>query len=524
MYIVSAQQMRALDAHTIETIGIPSAVLMENAAQALAAEVAAVAERLRLAGERRNGRWLVLAGKGNNGGDGLAAARILQGRGIAADVLLAEPPNRLGEDAALQYGIAVRLGIVARVFADSGSGVAGAGSGGWDAYDGIVDALLGTGTRGAPREPYAAMIRRANASGRPIVAADIPSGLDADTGETHEPCIRAERTVTFAFLKRGLTQYPGAAAAGAVSVRPIGVPEPLAAAHGVNVLALTERTLRERLGVDVSRSRAADAHKGTYGHALVAAGTPAMSGAGLLCSRAALRAGCGLATWALPAGLAPLMPGALPEAMLAAVPDDGAGGWTASSAAALLALAESRDALAVGPGMGRFAGDTAWLHAVWTGWRGPLALDADALNMLADAPDFASWPRRAAATVLTPHPGEMARLAGIATRDVQRDRIGLAARYASEHGVTLVLKGAGTVVAAADGSAAYVNGNGNAGMATGGSGDVLTGIIVGLLAQGMSAVQAACFGVWLHGAAGDRAAAKRAAPASLLASDIIEEL
>lgn len=248
-----------------------------------------------------------------------------------------------------------------------------------------------------------------------------------------------------------------------------------------------------------------------------------MSGAGLLCVHAALRAGCGLATWALPASFAPQAVGLVPEAMLASVADAGGRGWAGTEPQALLALAEGRSALALGPGLGRWPGDAEWLQAVWAGTRCPLVLDADALNALADAPDFAAWPRRAAPTVLTPHPGEMGRLTGAGIAGVQRDRIGAARSYAIEHGVVLVLKGARTVVAGPSGDV-YINVTGNPGMSTGGAGDVLTGIIASLLAQGLSAEQAAAFGVYLHGAAGDRAAAKRPSPGSLLAGDIVDEL
>jgi NAD(P)H-hydrate epimerase len=268
-----------------------------------------------------------------------------------------------------------------------------------------------------------------------------------------------------------------------------------------------------------------------------------MAGAGLLCVRAALRAGCGLATWALPQSVAAPMLGRVPEAMLAPLADGGRSDWAAVPAEALAALGTGRDALVLGPGLGRFAGDSAWLRRVWdatasTGRSAvapaaaspaplPLVLDADALNMLADADDFVSWPKRPASApaVLTPHPGEMARLLRCSVAEVQRDRIGAASGYAEKHGVYVVLKGAGTVIAAPNPQGAiYVNTTGNHGMATGGSGDVLAGIIGSLLSQGWDAERAAAFGVWWHGRAGDRAAAARATAASLIAGDLIEHL
>ena len=568
MHLVTAEEMRALDRYVIEQIGLPGAVLMENAARAVAEAAMELgaewygpakdggrnahsgtaagggkdADGGRSCGKDAGGgkaagsgmpphgrplRWLVLAGKGNNGGDGIAAARHLLEMGAEASILYAEPPERLTGDVALQRDAAARLGIPAAVYAP--------GAVDWRSYDGIIDALLGTGSRGAPREPYASLIREANASGLPIVAADIPSGLDADTGAVYEPCIRAARTVALAFMKRGLALYPGAEYAGAVTTAPIGIPARLADAHGVRVYRLDESAVRGRLGVDPARPRRADTHKGTYGRVLVAAGSPRMAGAGLLCVRAALRAGCGLATWALPASLAPLVTGRAPEAMLAPLADGGRGDWSAVAPEALAAELAGADALVLGPGLGRFAGDAAWLRRVWDAACGaadggagravPLVLDADALNMLAEADDFAAWPRRpeGSPAVLTPHPGEMARLARMSTAEVQRDRIGVARDYAARHGVVLVLKGAATVTALPDG-AVYVNTTGNPGMATGGSGDVLAGVIGSLLAQGMPPGTAAAFGAWLHGAAGDRAAAARPSRASLIAGDIIEHL
>ncbi|AIQ27208.1 carbohydrate kinase [Paenibacillus sp. FSL P4-0081] len=456
--------------------------------------------------------WLVLAGKGNNGGDGLAAARHLREAGIAVTLVYAAAPESLAGEAALQRDAAAAMGIPAAVYGRDAVDLA--------ACSGIIDALLGTGSAGAPRGAYAELIAAANASGRPIVSADIPSGLDADTGETHEPCIHASVTVCLAFLKRGLLQYPGARAAGQVVVRSIGIPAALARESGVPVSLLTPEVLRTRLQVDVSRRRSPEGHKGTYGHVLLAAGSLRMSGAGLLCARAALRAGCGLVTWALPDKLLPYVIGCAPELMLAPV-SGGDGEWNAGTAAEVLQLSGSRDCIAVGPGLGRFEGDTDWLRRLWEETESPLILDADALNILADA-DYGSWTRRHP-VILTPHPGEMARLAGTSTARVQRDRIGLALSYAAAHGVILVLKGAHTVIATPEGQA-YVNITGHPGMGTGGAGDVLTGIISGLLAQGLDAAQAAAFGVYLHGLAGERAARKRDNPAALIAGDIIEAL
>jgi NAD(P)H-hydrate epimerase len=544
MDLVTAEQMRQLDRMTIEQLGIPAMALMENAGRAIAEEIIALCRRSHetgaeaCAGLGSGGpgiqppgftvsgdkaltldhaeaeHWLILVGKGNNGGDGLAAARHLREAGIAVTLVYAVPPESLAGEAALQRDAAAAMGLPAAVW-------------GRDRVDfaecsGILDALLGTGSAGTPRGAYAELIAAANASGRPIVSADIPSGLNADTGETHEPCIHASLTVCLALLKRGLLQYPGAGAAGRVVVRSIGIPAALARTSGVQASLLTPEVLRTRLHVDVSRRRSPEGHKGTYGHVLLAAGSLGMSGAGLLAARAALRAGCGLATWALPGKLLPQVIGAVPEIMLAAAGSSEDGGWNAGTAAGVLKLSAGRDVTAIGPGLGRFEGDIDWLRTLWEGIGAPLVIDADALNILADA-DYDSWTERSRPVILTPHPGEMARLAGLTTAEVQRDRIGIALDYARKHAVILVLKGAHTVIATPEGQA-YVNITGHPGMGTGGAGDVLTGIISGLLAQGLEAAQAAAFGVYLHGLAGERAARNRDNPAAMIAGDIIEAL
>ncbi|OZQ60926.1 bifunctional ADP-dependent NAD(P)H-hydrate dehydratase/NAD(P)H-hydrate epimerase [Paenibacillus sp. VTT E-133280] len=546
MYLVTAEQMRRLDGETIQRLGIPAIALMENAGRVIAEEIVALCRRRGGEGCRNAAgwedagkdaalagaafqvsadhaltldnaaaeRWFILVGKGNNGGDGLAAARYLRETGIAVTLVYAVPPESLSGEAALQRDAAAAMGLPAVVYGRDRLDLA--------ECSGILDALLGTGAAGAPRGAYAELIAAANSSGKVIVSADIPSGLNADTGETHEPCIHASVTVCLAFLKRGLLQYPGASAAGQVKVRAIGIPTALAPESGVQVHLLTPEVLHAHLGVDLARRRSPEGHKGTYGHVLLVAGTLRMSGAGLLSARAALRAGCGLVTWALPQKLLPCIIGSAPELMLADVEGNEDGSWQAGSVSELLKLSKERDVLAIGPGLGRFEADTEWLRNLWEGTDCPLVIDADALNILADA-DYKSWASRRHPVILTPHPGEMARLASITIAQVQRDRISLAMGYAKEHGVTLVLKGAHTVIATPEGQA-YVNTTGHPGMGTGGAGDVLTGIISSLLAQGLNEAQAAAFGVYLHGLAGERAARQRNNPAGIIAGDIIEAL
>ncbi len=518
MELVTSEEMRTIDAGTIEEVGIPQEALMENAGRAVAEEARRFAEAT---GKGTDFGWLILVGKGNNGGDGLVCARHLRDMGCRVAVLYAEPPERMRGAAALQRDIASRLGIPARLYAEPGQDA----DAGWFAgFDGLIDALLGTGSAGEPRPPYAALIEASLGSGLPVVAVDIPSGLNADTGAVAKACIRAKVTVALAYAKRGLHQHQGAEYAGEVVVRPIGIPADAAERAGVQTYLLNAESLQAKLGLSFPLPRREDSHKGTYGHVLVAAGSALMSGAGLLSARAALRAGSGLVSWAQPAAAAPGLRGFAPEIMLRAIPDEGAGEWRQVKPERLADAAEGADALVVGPGMGRWAGDGAWLRTVLERVQAPVLVDADALNMIADAGRHPGvWPRREAPTVITPHPGEMARLAGLTVPEAQRDRIGLARDYAARHGVTVVLKGARTVVASPDGRA-FVNTTGNPGMATGGAGDALAGVIGSLLGQGLDALEAAACGVYWHGLAGDRAAALRPQAASLIAGDIIEAL
>lgn len=547
MNLATAQQRRRLEEKAMEGGLLTAATLMENAGRALAEAVYrfALGHELegpyarRLPGSPGTGAvrscrsgvhtisnsgevrpWAILTGKGRNGGDGLAAARHLALLGVPARIVYSAPPEQLDEEAVRQRRLLHKLPAALQ----PDEQVYEPGAIDWNGFGGIVDALLGTGTVSGPlREPVASLIREANGSGLPIVSADLPSGVEPDTGAVSDPCIQASATVAFGLAKIGLAQYPGAGMAGDVLVAPIGASLDAAALGLPAVHMLSERVLRNALGEEPDDRRQADSNKGTYGHVLTAAGSRLMSGAGLLCATAALRSGAGLVTWALPDRMAEAVIGLRPELMLAALKDGGSGGWQEVDPVELASAAAEMDSLVIGPGLGKLP--PGWLRRLWEALPEslPLVLDADALNHLAAEKHFASWPRRQGGVVLTPHPGEMSRLTGWSTPEVQRNRIEAARRYASGHGVTLVLKGVRTVIAAPDGTC-FVNPTGNAGMATGGTGDVLAGIIGSLLAQGKSPAAAAALGVWRHGAAGDRAAAARRSPASLIAGDLIEHL
>lgn len=505
MHIVTAKQMRAMDEYTIDHIGMPEMVLMENAGR----EASMEAIKMNLHS------WLILVGKGNNGGDGLVMARYLKEAGHQVMIVYAIKPSLMEGTAANQRDMIERLNIPSMVYVKNTLN--------WHSYDGVIDALLGTGSQGPPREPYASLIEETNQSGLPVISVDIPSGLDADSGFVHTPCINASVTVALAFMKRGHVLHPGVDVCGKIVVKSIGIPLDLADIYGGRTYFMTSELLKSRWNIEKSIDRLSNTHKGSYGHTGVIGGSLKYSGAGQLASKAALRTGCGLVSWAIPRDLMKVMLGHTPEIMLQGISDQGSGHWSISSIEELLAFSKNKDALAIGCGLGRFEEDTAWLRALWENSICPLVLDADALNIIADANDFGTWKKRPAAVILTPHPGEMARLLKRSVHQVQSDRLELARQYAQQHGVTLVLKGSRTVCATPQGDV-FVNTSGNAGMATAGAGDVLAGVIASLLAQGHDAEAAAGLGLYWHGAAGDRAAAKRNTPASLIAGDIIEEL
>jgi len=512
----SAEQMREMDRQTIENYSVPSIVLMENAALRV---MEVLAERY----APLHGKKIALVcGKGNNGGDGLAIARHLATR-FGADVtvyLAADPAEYCGE-AAANYEMAKAYGL--KITA-SGSPELGFYCGGREGFpDLIIDALLGTGFKGAVEEPYAELIGAMNSSGVPIVAVDLPSGLDADTGRVEGACIRAALTVTFALPKFGLMVYPGAEYAGEVIVADIGMPRGVMQAGDVTAFATEAADVSRWLP---ARVNGRDSNKGQFGHVTVFAGSAGFVGAPTLTSEAAARTGAGLVTLAVPEDIqSAAMARVSPVVMTRGLPQTAAGTFARSSVEEALKLAEKGTAAALGPGLGGSENDEtrAFVREFVQGCPVPLVIDADALNCLAKEPDrgVSIVRGRSAPTVMTPHPGEMGRLRGIDTKTVQADRRAAVEGAAKNYHCVVLLKGARTLIADADGRLA-VNTTSNPGMATGGAGDALTGMIATLLAGKLEAWASAAAGVYLHGLAGDLSAACQGGPAGLVATDIIE--
>ncbi len=504
MKIVTAEQMRNIDRRATREFGIPGTVLMENAAAAILAEMERFFDGL--AGVRVG----IICGKGNNGGDGLALARRLRIRGVPVRVALLAPFGAVSGEAKVNLSILRKTDVEltpnpsAKTLLDIAL---------WS--DILVDAMLGVGLSSPLKGMYAQAVELINISGRPVVAVDIPTGINADTGAVMGTAVRADLTVTMALPKRGLVLYPGASHAGTVKVADIGLPTEI-----IEKEKIKASLLDRGYAWGVLKEREPDTHKGDYGHLMIVAGSPGKAGAAVMAAKGALRTGAGLVSVATPLGLVPVIQQQTFEAMCipAAEGIDGTLGIGAEEE--LLKAAGKMTACAVGPGLSTHHETVNVVRNFVRRLSIPVIIDADGLNALAGSLDFLK--RAKAPVILSPHPGEMGKLLGIPSDEVQKDRIGLASDFARKHNVILVLKGAGTVVAAPSGEV-IINSTGNPGMATAGTGDVLTGMIGSLLAQGHTATRAACLGVYLHGLAGDLAA-KEKGETGMIAGDVIEKI
>jgi ADP-dependent NAD(P)H-hydrate dehydratase / NAD(P)H-hydrate epimerase len=506
MDLVTAAEMRTLDRLTIERYGTPGHVLMERAGRGATEALLACLPRLRRAGRRA----VIVAGKGNNGGDGFVIARLLRRRGVRTEVVLLGRAAAVGGDAARMLR-AYRTGRAPLHEIEDGAHL-GVLARALDGADVVVDAIFGTGLDKPVRGLHAEAIELINASGVPVFAVDIPSGLNADTGMPMGTAIQAEATATFGFAKLGQALYPGVRHCGRLAVVDIGIAAAAIAAHPPSA-ALLDAAAVARL----VPARQPDAHKGDCGHVLVIAGSFGKTGAAQLAARAAARVGAGLVTVVAPVSLYSIYAAGVREAMTEALPDDD--GRIRFDAARLQALSAGKTAVVIGPGVGTHSGAEETVRWLLANLDMPIVVDADAITVLARDP--AALRSSRAQALLTPHPGEMSRLLATDTAAVQADRAGVARRFASEQRCTLVLKGARSVIADAGGRI-WVNPTGNPGMASGGMGDVLSGVLGGLLAQGLSTSEAACLGVYLHGAVADRIAAD--GQIGLLASDIADGL
>lgn len=483
--------MAALERRCEEAYGIHSDELMEAAGR----RTAEVARRLLPSAAGR--RFLVLAGKGNNGGDGMVAARHLAADGPTR-VLLAAPHREVAER------LASRLEDLRHdhvPIQESETLSASALEPAMRDADLIVDAIFGTGFRGPAKGLPARIIEAANASGVPILALDVPSGVDASTGRADPPCIRAAATVTMALPKVGLVQHPAASYVGRLFVADIGIPESLVDEASILASLATAAWVKQTVP-----ERPADAHKGRFGHIAILGGARGYGGAPLLAARGAIRAGAGLVTIGLPSSLAAAAPAALPEAMTRPLAENSAGALSDDGFEAGCEFANEVDVVGLGPGLSRHPDTVNLVRRLVARITVPLVLDADGLNAFAGQGERLR--DHGGPLVITPHPGEMARLLGRETQEIQDDRLGAAREAAKRCAGIALLKGARTIVACPEGRAIVIP-TGNPAMATGGMGDVLTGAVAALIGGGLPPFEAAACAAYLHGLAGDLVAAAR---------------
>ena len=490
MRILDSAQMREADRRTIDDIGIASLVLMENAGRQAVAAMEAMYSDL------ADRQIAVLCGRGNNGGDGFVIARTLAQRGIDVAVFLIGRVADVRGDARTNLEILGHLGLTVVEIADSQA---------WELHVSevgdctlIVDAIFGTGLNAPVAGFIESVIADVNASGIPVVSIDLPSGLSADSPESIGPSIDAGLTITIAAPKLPLVLPPGELRAGDIVIADIGIPAAVIdALDGPRVDLLTRGAMRELVP-----PRAADTHKGDCGHVMVVAGSRGKTGAAHLAALGALRSGAGLVTVATPAGCQPILAAMAPEYMTVPLRerDDALDGGDLEH---LLEMA--RDVVAIGPGLGQAPPTREFIRQLVDRATMPLVVDADGLNAFAGDP-AALMGREGRDIIITPHPGEMARLVGMSTDEVQASRLEIARNFAVAHHLFVVLKGHRTLVATPD-EKVFINPTGNPGMATGGTGDVLTGMIAAWLAQLLDAEAACKLAVYLHGLAGDLAEA-----------------
>jgi hydroxyethylthiazole kinase-like uncharacterized protein yjeF len=508
MKVVTAEQMRSIDRKTIEGYGISGAVLMERAGLSVSRKIRELFEKRKV---------VVLAGSGNNGGDGIVVARDLFNRGWNAKVIVLAKEGKLSPDCLAQYRIAKKMGVPAACktavsSADLHSAV-------------VVDAIFGTGLSKPLTPPLSGVVSFVNASAVPVVSVDIPSGISADNGQVMGEAVRADYTITFGLPKVGHVMHPGAEFCGELFVENIGFPEELLRSY-----AITLETIEREAASALVPERPAYSHKGDYGHVLVVAGSKGKTGAALMAAKACLRAGAGMVTIGIPETLAGVFQARVTEEMVLPLPDNGSGVLAAAALSPILDFLDKRaDVLAMGPGLTAGPDITKIMSGLLPASTVPMVLDADAINAVSGKAGI--FTKVKSPVVLTPHPGEMVRLLKGGSgntaenelrKNIERDRVNTALSFVRKSGSHLVLKGVPTIIAE-PGGRAFINTTGNPGMATAGAGDVLTGIIAGCIGQCMNPLDAAVLATYLHGLSGDIASSSKGIH-SLVAGDLIDSL
>lgn len=545
MKLVSASQMQEIDNTSIHKFNIPSLTLMENAGTKVAEIVKSLINK--------NDAVLIVVGKGNNGGDGLVVARLLIEAKVRITVALLGPPEKLSKDAAAnwkklnrsslraEYGNPVKLKSLRaergnpekKLDCRAPKGARNDGElnpniiiiesdAGLKDFDEalkkskyVVDAIFGTGLNSKVSGIYLKVINKINDSLKYVFSIDIPSGLSADTGKPIDTAIRSRHTITFGLPKIGLVLPPALEFVKELTVVDIGFPEKL-----IKNLKTDINLSNPDIFIDQFKSRARDTNKSDFGHVLTLAGSMGKMGAGWLTSKAALRAGAGLVTYALPAAAFSKFDAGFAEIMIEEVADKKTGRFIPESLDDIKKLCKDKSVVAFGPGIGTKTDTIKAAQTITTKLNLPLVIDADGLNCLSGHLKLLA--KRLAPTILTPHPGEMAKLTGLSKKAILADRIGIARKFAFEHKVFLVLKGHRSIIATPKGDI-YINPTGNSGMSTAGAGDALTGIIAGFISCRMPPLEATVAAVYIHGLAGDFAAAKKSEQ-GMITSDLIENI
>ncbi len=501
MIVLSPERMKRYDEYAISTWGIPSAVLMENAGRS-------TYRRMLEMYLRSGNRVAVMAGRGNNGGDGFVIARYAHRDGFPTNVFLLGAPDSLKGDAKLNMELYLSMGGAMVAVGDSPARAAE----GIRESDVIVDAIFGTGLTKEVSGVEAAVIEEINRSGKTVIAVDIPSGLDGTSGRPLGVAVRATHTYTYGHPKLGQLLHPGVSYRGRLTVVDISLPVAAASQIGVDAHVVDGEMLRA-----IFRRRPPEAHKGMFGSVAVIAGSAGKTGAAVMATTAVLKIGAGLVTLVIPGSLNNIAASKLTEAMTYPVDDQGGGTFLLSSYRAIRDFAEDKEVVVVGPGIGRAPETMALVRKLYGDLDASFVIDADGIGAFEGHADlFRKGEGRA---IFTPHPGEFGRLAGVSPKDVNRDRLDRGRRFVKEHGVGLVLKGAPTITFSPDGEA-FVNPTGNPALSKGGSGDVLTGFIGGLKGQGYTLTESGFFGAYLHGYIADTWAGEFS-DMDLMAQDVI---
>lgn len=496
--------MREIDKQTMDGIGIPGIVLMENAG-------AVVARKISEKFNTKKEKIIILAGHGNNGGDGFVIARHLANKGYEVETWFIGDIRKSSEESVANFHSLVHSGFKIKFWNEENDPLLKERL---EYADVIVDALLGTGASGSLREPVRNIVNSANSAKGFKIAVDMPTGVNATSGEVVDIAFKADLTVTFALPKIGQFLYPGAEYTGKLHVADISIPRIVSTSLKINKHLITEQMVKDMLPV-----RRQNTHKGSYGHALIIGGSKGMPGAPTLSTLAALRTGAGLTTVMVPESLQPMVFSHTTEAICIGLPETQSGHFSAGGFDYQKLSSGNYSAIGIGPGLGRWEKDRDFLDNILKASDQPLVIDADGLNILSE--DLKPLLSRNGITVLTPHPGEMARLIKKDVAFVEKNRVLIASDLAQEYRTFMVLKGANTIIATPDGEI-YINATGGPELAKGGTGDVLTGMITGLLAQKLPALDSIIIGVYLHGLAGSLASFP--SNYSTLATEIIDNI